>query len=72
MWFERQGVDPPPYLAVDVLKISSLELLRTVQCETAKIKVGDFGGIRRQASEPERAAGLTPADLDGSQEPAAN
>ena len=49
----------PPYLAVDVPKIGSLRLLRTLQCETAKIRVGDFGGFRRQASEPERAAGLT-------------
>ena len=52
MWFERQGLEPPQHLAVDVLKIGSLELIRTLQCETAKIRVGDFGGFRRQASEP--------------------
>ena len=66
--FELQGVEPPQQLSVDVIKLGTLELLRTVVSETEKIRAGDFGGVQRQESTTEERTELTPADLDGSQE----
>ena len=45
MHYELQGAEPPNELSVDVIKIGSLERLRTVVSVTDQIRAGEFGGV---------------------------